>query len=111
MNFQKMSMLIAGILLLILFILIAISYSHANSKAVWPPILNNCPDYFKDVNGDGTKCYNEFGLGYDLSPSDFIDFKNKYPSSCDKYVFCNSHRLSWDGITYGYGKKAPCDSS
>ena len=104
-----MSMLIAGILLLILFILIAISYSHANSKAVWPPSLNNCPDYFTDLNGDGSNCINEFNLGQDVANS--INFKNKYPSSCDKYVFCNSHRLSWDGITYGYGKNAPCDSS
>ena len=104
-----MSMLIAGILLLILFILIAISYSHANSKAVWPPILNNCPDYFKDVNGDGTKCYKEFRLGYDLSPSEFIE--DDYPSSCDKYSYCNQHQLTWDGITYGYGKINPCEPS
>lgn len=109
MNFQKISMLVAGILLLILFILIGISYSHVNSKAVWPPLINNCPDYFKDANGDGSNCINEFNLGLDVAKS--INFKDSYPNSCKKYTFCNSKLLTWDGITYGYGIKPPCDSS
>ena len=106
-----MTMLIAGILLLILFILIAVSYSSSNSKAVWPPVLNNCPDYFKDVNGDGSSCINEFGLGCNINVTNPINFKDQYPSSCDKYTFCNSSCLTWDGITYGYGLNNPCASS
>ena len=109
MNFQKISMLVSGILLIVLFILIAISYSHASSKAVWPPLINNCPDYFKDVNGDGSNCINEFNLGENVPNS--INFKDNYPTSCQKYTFCNSKLLTWDGITYGYGINPPCDSS
>ena len=109
MNFQKITMLVAGILLLILFILIAISFNHSNSQAVWPPLLNNCPDYFKDANGDGSNCINEFNLGQDVA--NIIDFKNDYPDNCSKYTFCNTKLLSWDGITYGYGLTAPCDST
>ena len=102
-------MLIAGILLIILFVLIGISYNHANSKASWPPLISNCPDYFIDVNGDGTDCYNAKNLGINVSNN--INFKDDYPSSCDKYSYCNQHQLTWDGITYGYGKINPCEPS
>ena len=115
MNFQKITMLVAGILLLVLFVLITISYSHANSKAIWPPSINNCPDYFIDANGDGSSCINQFSLG--IIPSPFvpsqqpINFKGLYPSPCEKYTYCNENLLTWDGITYGYGLINPCDSS
>jgi hypothetical protein len=102
-------MLVAGILLIIIFILIAISYNNSNSKAEWPPLMNNCPDYFIDINGDGSSCYNSKSLGKDVG--NYIDFKDNYPTSCDKYTFCNTNLLTWDGITYGYGKKNPCDTS
>jgi hypothetical protein len=112
MNFQKITMLVAGILLLILFVMIAISYNHANSKAVWPPIINNCPDYFKDINGDGSSCVNDFNLGINyngVKEANYTIFKNMSP--CDKYTYCNTNLLTWDGITYGYGLNNPCESS
>ena len=108
MNFQKISMLVAGILLFVLFVLIAISYNHSNSTAIWPPIINNCPDYFLDVNGDGSSCLNQFSLG---TAGTNIDFKNNNTSACQKFTYCNSNNLTWDGISYGYGLNNPCDSS
>ena len=109
MNFQKIIMLIAGILLIILFILIGISYNHSNSQASWPPYVANCPDYFVDINGDGTLCYNAKQLGNPIFNE--INFTDDYPTMCDKYTYCNRNQLTWDGITYGYGKNNPCENS
>ncbi len=109
MNFQKICLLIAGILLIILFIIIIISFKNSSTQVIWPPITDNCPDYFTDINGDGSNCANTFDLGLNVGTN--INFKSNYPSACDKYTFCNSNLLTWDGITYGYGLNNPCETS
>jgi uncharacterized integral membrane protein len=109
MNFQKICLLVAGILLVILFVVIIISFKNSNSQVIWPPITDNCPDYFTDINGDGSNCANTFDLGLNVGTN--INFKTNYPSACDKYTFCNTNLLTWDGITYGYGLNNPCQTS
>lgn len=108
MNFQKICILIAVILLIILLILIAVTLSGSNSNAVWPPFTANCPDYFVDLNGDGSNCINTFNLGTNVPNN--VNFNN-FASACDKYNYCNTNLLTWDGITYGYGSNNPCDPS
>ena len=49
-NFQKMTLTIAGILLLICIVIMIIIFLFPNTKQVWPPMVANCPDYFEDVN-------------------------------------------------------------
>jgi hypothetical protein len=108
MNFQKICLIIAGFLLILIFLIIIISFKNSSSQVIWPPITDNCPDYFTDINGDGSNCANSFDLGLNVGTN--INFKTNYPSACDKYTFCNSNLLTWDGITYGYGLNNPCET-
>lgn len=112
MNFQKICIIIACVLLVILFSIIAVSFNSSYSKAIWPPIIANCPDYWNDLNGDGTACVNVKGLGNNssvTSKTQQVDFTNY--SSCNKYNYCNTNEITWDGISYGYGLTAPCDNT
>lgn len=36
---------------------------HKSSSMKWPPVTGHCPDYWADVNGDGTKCVNTHKMG------------------------------------------------
>ena len=110
MNFQKICITIASILLVILLCIIAVSFNASYSNAVWPPIIANCPDYWDDVNGDGSACMNVKGLGK-VPKNAIVDFYNNYTTACDKYNYCLKNNISWDGISYGYGATAPCDNT
>ena len=62
-NFQKMTLMIACIILLICIVIIILIFLFPNTKQVWPPLVANCPDYFTDVKGDGSECVNNLSLG------------------------------------------------
>lgn len=114
-NFQKMTLIVAGILLLVCIVVIVLIFLFPNTEQVWPPMVPNCPDYFKDINGDGSKCQNDLLLGTcGIDPSNnFINFTDvKYigsNSACEKYNTAQNCQISWDGITYGV--KNPCTNN
>ena len=98
-----MVLLTAVVILLISLIFIGVMLSYSKD-ANWPPIVPACPDYWT-MNSDG-KCVNSQNLG---SCTDPMDFKDK--SMCDKYNWAkDTCKVSWDGITYGYGTTKPCSS-
>ena len=103
-NFQKMTLIIAGILLLICIIVIVLIFLFPNTKQVWPPTIANCPDYFEDVNGDGSYCTNKLPYGKCEGPLNFTN-----GNSCDKYTTATNCEITWDGITYGV--KNPCTNN
>lgn len=114
-NFQKMTLIFAGVLLLICIVIILLIFLFPNTKQVWPPLVANCPDYFTDENGDGSKCENNLRLGildkpnckgpYNFNTSPYIGSGG----NCEKYNWANNCGLTWDGITYGV--KNPCTAS
>lgn len=111
-TFQKMTLMIAGILLIICIIIIVLIFLFPNTKQVWPPMVGNCPDYFVDIKGDGSNCVNSLSLGTctetetpDFSKNDFIGSGG----NCAKYTWANKCGLTWDGITYGV--QNPCTTS
>ena len=61
-NFQKMTLIIACLLLLICITIIIFTFLFPNTKQVWPPLVSNCPDYFEDEKGDGSSCLNKLKL-------------------------------------------------
>ena len=112
-NFQKMTLMIAGILLIICIIIIILIFLFPNTKQVWPPMVGNCPDYFVDINGDGSNCVNSLSLGK-CTGNTIPDFsKTPYIGSggnCEKYHWAvDTCGVTWDGITYGV--QNPCTTS
>ena len=110
-SFQKTTIIVAGILLLVCIILLALLLylpSTSNTQ-VWPPVIPNCPDYFIDVSGNGSSCLNPKNLGnvsnipnFNVSP--YIGTNG----NCQKYNWATSNNLTWDGITYGV--QNPCEA-
>jgi hypothetical protein len=106
-NFQKTTLIIAGVLLIICLITLSIILYYASNSQVWPPFVASCPDYWIEKN-DGT-CINPKNLGNcgtfmkdTETPKNF----NVAPyigsnGDCQKQMWANSCNVSWDGITYG----------
>jgi len=91
------------IVLVILYIIIMlfVLYSFSSNKE-WRLPTYSCPDFWikdgdnccnyrnKDVNNQCVK--------FDLSDENF----------CDTVKMIYKNNYTWDGITYGFGKTAPC---
>lgn len=113
-NFQKIVMVFAIIVLIIILILVGFALSKSKKEATWPPIVSNCPDYWMDLSGNGTACFNEQGLGTCNIPSDddknVMNFNvspyNTAEGGCAKYNWAKNCGVSWDGVTYGSSN--PC---
>ena len=115
MNFQKIILTIATVLLIVILVVIGISLSKATVEDVWPPIVGECPDYWVDMSGNGEACFNTHSLGKCNIPSDTngkntMNF-NQSPftganGECSKYKWATTCEVTWDGITSGI--KNPC---
>jgi hypothetical protein len=136
-NFQKITLVIAAIILVIVLIIIGISMSKGQSSMAWPPVVGNCPDYWVDLPpGSGQACFNEHFLGNDpryipevglveecdggickkvikIQNKNTMDFNTTtYTGSlgdCNKSEWAKKIGVTWDGITYGVPN--PCDST
>lgn len=117
MNFQKIVLSIATVLLIIILVIIGVTLSKAKSEEEWPPIVGACPDYWVDMSGNGEACFNSHSLGRCNIPrkgeKGTMNF-NQSPftgdnGDCAKYRWAKVCRVTWDGITSGV--KNPCDTS
>ena len=124
-TFQKIVLTIAIVLLIILLIVINMSLSTASSSKLWPPITTMCPDYWEDISGNGAQCVNvknigtcfnidpKFDANGSILPNKSMNFNiQQFTGSggiCSKQKWANTCGVAWDGITYGYGAKNPCD--
>ncbi len=86
----------------------------SRNQLQWPPIIANCPDYWEDQNGDGSKCVNKHKMGIcAMSSPNTIDF-NKIPynssnGKCAKYTWAKNCKVTWDGVTTQ--NKNPCSDT
>jgi hypothetical protein len=118
-SFQKIVFIIATIFLTLFLVLIGLTLTNSSSSIGWPPIVGNCPDYWVDLSGNGSKCFNSQSLGTcpDYIPTDdnqnTMDFSQApfigTNGNCAKYRWANSCKISWDGLTYGV--QNPCIST
>jgi len=117
MNFQKIVLTIATVLLIIILVVVGILLSKANDKDDWPPIIGECPDFWVDMSGNGEACFNSHSLGTCNIPStgnpNTKNF-NQAPftgdnGECSKYNWARTCNVTWDGINSGV--KNPCDTS
>jgi len=117
MNFQKIVLTTATVLLIIILVVIGVLLSKASVQENWPPVVGECPDYWVDMSGNGEACFNSKSLGRCNIPSEVnpntMNF-NQSPftgnnGNCSKYNWANACKVTWDGITSGV--KNPCDTS
>lgn len=97
MNFQRIVVLIAIVLLIIALVFIGYAlYSHKFNKQ-FPPVTAECPDYW--VAKDG-KCTNPKNLGKCTGPMDFntANFQGD-GGDCAKAEWANNCNISWSGLT------------
>jgi hypothetical protein len=116
MQFQKQVLFIATVILIIVLVMIGASLSKSNSDENWPPIVGSCPDYWVDLSGNGSACFNKHHLGKCNIPTESnkatMNF-NQSPftgsnGTCSKYNWANACNVTWDGITSGVTN--PCDA-
>ena len=117
MNFQKLILTTATVVLIIILVMIGVSLSKSSVEENWPPIVGECPDYWIDMSGNGEACFNSHSLGRCNIPSkgnsNTMNF-NQSPftgsnGDCSKYNWATKCQITWDGITSGV--KNPCDTS
>lgn len=109
MNFQQIVLLIAALALIGSLILIGLALNNVNKDLKFPPIVADCPDYWKNVSQEGENgmCFNTHNLGTESSNCDPIpdtmDFSaGDYTGGdglCAKKTWANNCQLTWDGIT------------
>lgn len=104
MAFQKTTITVALITLIIVLLIVAFMVRRANETAQWPPMISECPDYFEVNMGPSTggkiECNNVKGLGTCGAMSSFGD--NKFNGSAGlsaKKKWAQNCNVTWDGIT------------
>ena len=101
MNFQKLVIVVA--LIVMLFMLTVIGYLLATNKSakLFPPVSSQCPDYWISKDNE---CTNPKNLGNSTpgckGPKNFINNNFKgHNGDCLKAKWANSCGLTWQGLT------------
>lgn len=111
-GFQKFVLLAAIIILIITLVIIGFALRKAKREESWPPMVPECPDYWRlDETGSTPTCFNQMNLGncsdrrMNFNTPNFTGAQGM----CNKYTWATRCGVSWDGITYGV--KNPCFQS
>jgi hypothetical protein len=115
-DFKKKVIIFLLILLAIILFIMAFTINKKSNNMKWPPYVANCPDYWLDLSSNGSSCFNQHSLGNCAIPTtsnqNTVDFTSSiYTGSegeCNKKKWAINCGVTWDGITYGYGKNDPC---
>ena len=103
MAFQKIVVVVAGLLLVVSLIIMAVIIARSRSQFAYPPVQSDCPDYWEmhSINGANT-CVNTKSLGNSSCPSK-MDFSvspwSNSNSLCKKQLWARNCDLTWDGVT------------
>lgn len=117
---------IATLVLIVILTMIGIAINKLKNTATYPPIANNCPDYW-DASGVGIcripssnkknvgTIYGADGMvvsgfsspptyGYTAGASATIDFNNQgwlsnKSATCNKQIWAKKYGIIWDGIS------------
>ena len=98
MNFQQIVLTIALVLLVIMLIMVAYLMKNAQDKAVFPPYVDECPDYW-EVVGEET-CNNVQNLGKCAGVKNFTNFVYGGETGLEaKKKWANDCGITWSGVT------------
>ncbi len=114
-NFQKIVLIIAIVILIVSLVFIGMQIKKSNSKQVWPPLVPQCPDYWEpDASGNCMRTGNAPSInglptcapvgGINFSTGDYVGTGG----ACKKKQWANSCNAAWEGITYGIAD--PCNN-
>jgi hypothetical protein len=99
MNFQKTTIIVAGVILVISLLTVAYLIRISKTSVKFPPTIGSCPDYWRE-NEDGD-CVNVKGIG--SNAPDVMSFEgaeflgaNGIQAKCD---WSRKYGLTWDGVT------------
>lgn len=108
MTFQRWILVIFIIGLLISAIIFSYSIRSTIKKKKWPPVIANCPDYWIDQTGDGSKCVSvSFNESNGSSCSGTVDFSNM--NLCQKYKQMQKCKtIIWEGVTHSNPDAKQC---
>jgi hypothetical protein len=102
MNFQRIVLMIAGVLLLGFLAVVIYSMLKADATGDWPPVISNCPDGWV-MDTDGKTCTNANGLKTATSCGSSVDFTAPaylgQSGLCEKYKWSMTCGANWDGIS------------
>lgn len=104
MEFRKIVMIVAIIILIITLTMIGIAMRNQRKNAIYPPVLAECPDYWRST-ADG-ECHRGTTYNRGRCLDDVVDFSSM--SDCQKYEWSNDCQLTWDGIS---NNPEICDTS
>jgi hypothetical protein len=116
-SFQVIVLSMAVIVLVLVLTFVGVVMSKQNSSQVYPPTLNDCPDYW-EVRADGSGCNVPVKGRANSGPAKFtsdtkalltdtkiasgqyINFKdNAWASVCTKQCWATNNGIKWDGVT------------
>ena len=97
MNFQKLVVTIATVILIFMLLIIGYAMSKHNGIMKFPPSVSECPDYWVSSNN---LCNNVNNLG-DCNKS--MNFKTNtyigHKGDCNKVKWAKQCNVSWSGLT------------
>uniref|UniRef100_A0A6C0KFH4 CPW-WPC domain-containing protein n=1 Tax=viral metagenome TaxID=1070528 RepID=A0A6C0KFH4_9ZZZZ len=100
MNFQKIILIIATIILVFSLLTIGLLIRSSKTDLVFPPMIGQCPDYWKEISNN--VCKNVLNLGK-MTCDHVKDFSgSEYQGKQGTIEKCNwakSCDLVWDGVT------------
>jgi len=122
-KFQMIVLAIAVVVLIIILTVIGLGFRNLKNKVVYPPIANQCPDYWT-VAADNKSCVipvtNPINTGTIISSSGSVSFTTSVPgydssnksidftnagwsannsATCNKQAWANQYKVVWDGIS------------
>ena len=111
MGFYDTSIVVAGVVLALFLGIIAYMMHTSTNTLAYPPVIAQCPDYWKKgVNDDGEEvCENVLGVGLS-NISDGVDctsfttdkfsvFTNTLERMQQQKSYAETCNIAWDGIT------------
>jgi hypothetical protein len=100
-NFQKKALGVALLILTFSILIMVYADYKKNKGAAFPPLVNQCPDYFDYVGTtciDTNKVYGE-ATAYTIDLSGTIFAPTNANSDCNKKIESKRLGITWDGIT------------
>jgi hypothetical protein len=122
-SFQITVLAIAAIVLIIILAVMGVTLGKLKNKLVYPPIANQCPDYWR-VASDNTSCTipikGNLNAGTIYNSSGSVSFTNPVPgyndgnntinftdpgwvlnnsAVCNQKLWATQYGVGWDGVT------------
>ena len=104
MNFQKLIMIIATILLVLALVYFGMAIRNTKFSEQFPPVVDECPDYwtFKGGKHGDNICVNSKHLGNPSCQKEMDFTGGRWSGStgfCNKKQWANDCKLVWNGVT------------